>query len=150
MESFNSYMDQDRYDHDRQISVGASYYQNPSLTRQYSANLFYNYHWLRDDSPSEEYAYLRATLGHLWNVADRINWNLTLSHNGRRAFDPRRDNASSALVSDFDFRIEDRLTLGCGVDLRYSHTERDDAVGFGWNLVYNVGLTYDLGAGILN
>ena len=149
-EDYGNLEEMDRYRHMREITGGVSYYHNPSLTRQYRASLSANYHWRREHSSTDQDGYWRASVGHLWNVTDRLRWDLGLGHNQNRRFEPRYDGSQSSLGSDFHFRLEDRMSLTCGVDLGYIHMKRDEEVRFRWDLVYSVGLSYNLGAGLLN
>ncbi len=117
---------------------------NPSLSHQINLEASWQYYWTYNWQNSESnVTHLRAY--HTWNLADRYRLDTRLLYSiGNLIGSDVKSIHEVTLNSSFNIFLEDQVSLGAGVSVRYGWDEVRDDKYTDWNWSYRLGLTYHL------
>ena len=129
----------------RQLSAGANWSHNPSLTRQIAATASVNYAWRTSGGEAAEYTGFHLGADHLWNLADRYRWDLSVGYDQQARVDSDMRTGIASTGTSFHVYLEDRVELvtSAAVTRRWSRDAADETTTR-WNWNYQLGLTYHL------
>lgn len=128
----------------RTPEVNLSWFHNLSLTQQIMIDGAYAYGWVNYESNADEIGILDFTLGHLWNVSDRINLETRLNSHTLSHIKSEFRQQQIRLGTDLNFFVEDQLSLNLGVTGNYKWEKIQTEEDIHWTWTYRLGIRYHL------